>query len=145
MMGWITSWKRVLPSLIVILGASAAPSAWAQEQDAGFINDCFGIREAEVSFHQAMMTQVDELHTSRHLEMTYLEFLEGVARAASKANLVLDHNKPQHRNHSLELSLVVRVEAAMPALLKVCPRTLRENFKFPTSEEFTKLMFTVRK
>ena len=38
MMGWITSWKRVLPSLIVILGASAAPSAWAQEQDAGFIN-----------------------------------------------------------------------------------------------------------
>ena len=32
------------------------------------------------------MTCIDELHTTRHLEMTFSEFLEAISRAAGKSN-----------------------------------------------------------
>ena len=53
--------------------------------DAKLINGFLRNRDIDVCFHQAMMTQIDELHTTRHFEMSYVEFLEAICRAACKS------------------------------------------------------------
>jgi hypothetical protein len=53
-------------------------------------------REAFLAFLLSMMTQVDELTKARHYQMSYYEFLEGLARIAEKASLIpFISNQPQ--------------------------------------------------
>jgi hypothetical protein len=54
---------------------------------AGIINETFASREMGVCFNLAMMTQVDELGKRRHMEMTFVEFLEALSRAAYEASI----------------------------------------------------------
>jgi hypothetical protein len=42
-------------------------------------------RYIERSFHMSLMTWVDELHSTRYMQMEFVEFLEGFARIADKA------------------------------------------------------------
>lgn len=78
-------------------------------KDSGILNNSYRIRDIDICFHSAMMTQKSELYTARHIEMSFIEFLEGVARAAWQANW----------SHSV--GLVGRLEAIMPKLLRICP------------------------
>ena len=49
------------------------------------INDeTFAEREIGTMFNLAMMTQIDEIHSSRHLNMQFIEFTEAIARVAEK-------------------------------------------------------------
>lgn len=49
----------------------------------GLLNDRFANRDINVCFNLAMQTRVDEINSDRHLKMSFIEFLEGVARAAN--------------------------------------------------------------
>jgi len=52
----------------------------------GLLNDCLAAREISLVFAQSMMTQVDEINKSRHLEATLLEFMEMNCRLAELAS-----------------------------------------------------------
>lgn len=51
------------------------------------LDDRFGERDVPVAYNLAMMTQVDEVNSTKILEMNYLEFLEGLARVAEQCNI----------------------------------------------------------
>lgn len=78
-------------------------------KDSGILNDFYRIRDIDVCFHSAMMTQKSELYSARHVEMKFVEFLEGIARAAWQANW------------SQCAELAGRLEAIMPKLHRMCP------------------------
>lgn len=52
-------------------------------EDANLQNDRFANRDVNVCFNLAMQTRVDELSSDKHLKMSFVEFLEAVARAAN--------------------------------------------------------------
>ena len=51
----------------------------------GVCDDNFGAREIGVIYNLSMMTQVDEIHNTRHMDMRFIEFVEAIARVADKA------------------------------------------------------------
>lgn len=55
--------------------------------EAGLIDERFGQREIGPHFSLAMMTNVRETESERHLNMTHLEFLEALARCADRFEL----------------------------------------------------------
>ena len=44
----------------------------------------FGESDIGTQFNLAMMTQINEIHSGRHLNMQFLEFAEAIARIADK-------------------------------------------------------------
>ena len=46
------------------------------------------MREISPLFNVSMMTNKNEVETAKHLGMTYVEFLEALARCANKFELV---------------------------------------------------------
>ena len=48
-------------------------------------DDNFGAREIGVIYNLSMMTQVDEIHNTRHMDMRFIEYVEVLARVADKA------------------------------------------------------------
>ena len=50
----------------------------------GVIDEDFGVREINGLYNLSMMSQVDEIHSDRHLEMYHLEFHEAICRVAEK-------------------------------------------------------------
>jgi len=51
----------------------------------GVCDDAFGAREIGPLFNLSIQTQVDEIFQTKHMDMTFLEFVEAVARIADKA------------------------------------------------------------
>lgn len=104
-------------------------------------------REIDLSFVQAMMVQIDEVYKKRHLEMNFLEFLEGFARCcfvAGPGKNVMISEKDQIRRLSGKFCnepLAIVIEKYMNNLLRLCPAVVKENFVFPTSETYKKLMY----
>ena len=52
--------------------------------DSGIISEHFVAREVNIQFSLAMMTQVDEIQSMRHMHMTEKEFIEALSRVADK-------------------------------------------------------------
>jgi len=55
--------------------------------DAELLDDTFGSREVGIHFNLAMMTQVNELESDRHLKMSFTEFIDLFGRVADKLEL----------------------------------------------------------
>ena len=51
----------------------------------GVCDDTFGARESGPLFNLAMQTCVNEITTTRHMDMHFIEFVEALARIADKA------------------------------------------------------------
>ena len=49
------------------------------------VDENFGARDAGTLFNLSIMTQVDEIHSERHLQMHFIEFIEALARVADRA------------------------------------------------------------
>ena len=86
---------------------------------AGLINENFVAREVGTSFSLSQTTEIDEVSSTKHLEMSFVEFLEALARACDKSDNT--QNKP----------LAMKIADAMPLLLKLCPRQVQEPFQVP--------------
>lgn len=63
------------------------------------MDDEFGQREIGTLYNLAMMTRVDELNDEKHMNMTYVEFLEGIGRIADRLKLppVIEEGSEQLR------------------------------------------------
>ena len=51
----------------------------------GVCDDNFGAREIGPLFNLALQTSIDEIHSTRHMDMRFNEFVEAFARIADKA------------------------------------------------------------
>lgn len=75
-----------------------------------------------------MMTQVDEIFNKRHLEMSFIEFLEAFARVCDKANL-----QPDDTGGEDDPPLNVRIRRAMvPVVERVCSVHFKRHFNHPS-------------
>ena len=54
---------------------------------AELLDENFGYREIGPLFNMSMMTQKNEIESDRHLNMTFVEFIECLARCADKFDL----------------------------------------------------------
>jgi len=107
--------------------------------DARLISDTFATREIDICYSQSMMTQVDELYKSRHMEMSFVEFLEAICRAADLSNLPKITGELQE--NIKDLPLKAKLENTFPYLLKICPFSVRDSFVFPTEDTYFNLMY----
>lgn len=53
----------------------------------GVYNENFGAKQVATQFSLAMMTQIDELDSNRHMDMSFAEFVEAIARVAQKLEI----------------------------------------------------------
>ena len=51
----------------------------------GICDDSFGAREIGPLYNLAMQTNIDEINSTRHMDMRFIEFVEALARIADKA------------------------------------------------------------
>ena len=58
--------------------------------NAGVQSETFGTREIGIHFFLSIQTQVDEINSDRHMQMNFVEFIEGVARIAERLNMLSD-------------------------------------------------------
>ena len=90
--------------------------------DAKLLNEFFGNREAGPLWNVAMMTNKKELENEKHLNMTFVEFLEALARVADKFSM--DHmvdNFPEYTaknpfglDKKLESTLIQMIQNILP-------------------------------
>lgn len=113
-------------------------------------NEKLTSREIDLNFVQSMMVQVDEINKKRHLEMSFVEFLEGFARCCfisgpAKTSLISEIDQIRRLSGLIcKVPLAQIIEKYMPNLLRLCPASLRENFVYPTSETYKKMMYKVK-
>ena len=116
-------------------------------RDARLTSEKGTVREIDLAFAVAMMTQMDEVYKKRHIEMSYVEFLEALARVCAQSGYAKKYPKNEkdeikelyHSN--VETKLHKKIEEIMPNLLKLCSQNLKENFVFPTPETYKRMMF----
>ena len=56
--------------------------------ESNILGDHLGDRDINVSYNLSMMTQIEEISSSRYLQMNKVEFYEALARLADNLNLV---------------------------------------------------------
>ena len=116
-------------------------------EHAKFVNEKCTSREIDLAFALSMMTQVDEVYKKRHTEMSFVEFLEALARVADVSGSVKTYPKSEKDElkelyqSGAEPKLYKKIEDKMPNLLKLCPLQLREGFVLPTSEDYKRMMY----
>ena len=74
----------------------------------GLLNENFNLRQATLCFHMSLITHVDEINTSHHMEASKHEFIEALARVA-EFNDSIDPEKDMlgyvYSNTSLDIKL----------------------------------------
>jgi len=92
---------------------------------AGLINDLFPARDVDLTYCLAMSLRQDEQREYKHMEMTFVEFLEALGRACDKASLPPPGKEGKMTAEAmLAQALKTKIENAMPALLKLCPKSV---------------------
>ncbi len=93
----------------------------------GLINDSFPAREVDLTYCLAMSLRQDEMRDYKHMEMTFVEFLEALGRACDKASLPPPGKEGKMTAEAmLAQPLKSKIENAMPAFLKLCPKVVQE-------------------
>ena len=68
-----------------------------------------------------MMTRVDEITSEKHLQASFIEFLEAITRVMERASISdinnLDQNDLEERKN---LPLKVKIENTIPYLINLC-------------------------
>ena len=108
------------------------------------LNNELPARDSSVIFNLSMLTQVDELNKSRHLEGKVVEFMEMITRLCNQSSLPpLTKEQLAEGNMSTTMSLAQRenqslqtkIENAIPVLMKnVCDVKWRANFQHPIKD-----------
>ena len=96
----------------------------------GLVNELFPARETDLVYNLAMSLRIDELTDTRHLEMTFVEFLEALARACDKASLPPFGTPPDSMSveQMQAQPLYLKIENAMMMLLKLCPKSMMDAY-----------------
>ena len=109
------------------------------------INQVLTERDVLVAYSQAMMTQIDEINSDRHMKMQMLEFLEAVARCADVLSLPppgsIEEEWPSEKK--VAQPLVKKIEHLMYILIKLCKKEFINKYVWPGRDMWG--LFTVQK
>lgn len=113
--------------------------------DLGLISQTFTERDVLVSYNQAMVTQVDEITSTRHMKMQFLEFIEGVSRCADLLSLSSSEASEGESSsqNRVEQPLVSKIEQLLYILIKLGKKEFITKYKWPTRGQWN--LFTVPK
>mmetsp|Transcript_25885 Transcript_25885/g.4380 ORF Transcript_25885/g.4380 Transcript_25885/m.4380 type:complete len:105 (+) Transcript_25885:261-575(+) len=97
-------------------------------------------------YYLSMMTQVDELFKRRHMEMSFVEFLEALCRAIDMSSPVpiKEEGDEGHQGHHIDprkLPLQNKLMNAFKILIKLCPPLVQQNFEFPTFDSIEMMKY----
>ena len=88
--------------------------------DANLLNEFFGNRECGPLWNISMMTNRDELGNERHLNMTFVEFCEAIARVADKFDMAnMEDFFPDYKAKH-ETQLDKKLESTFLQIIKNC-------------------------
>ena len=117
--------------------------------DGKLVSSSLPAREIDMCFCQAMMVQVDELYEKKHIEMTFVEFLEAFCRICSFIEHVKNDEDFEEElfndSKSQTPSLKSKIESVMWNLIKLCPKTVQDSFVIPTMQSYYNLMYSLEK
>ena len=114
--------------------------------DGKIVPEKFPARELDGCFVLAMMVQVDELFEKKHVEMTFVEFLEAFCRVswyiqARNQDKEKEQSFSEFSKVGIEVELKEKIEKAMWNLFQLCPRTVQDSFAFPNQEVYKSFMY----
>jgi hypothetical protein len=109
------------------------------------INQVLTERDVLVAYSQAMMTQVDEINSERHMKMQMLEFLEAIARCADVLSLPPPGSVEDEWTNEKKTSqhLVKKIEHLLYILIKLCKKEFINKYVWPGRDMWG--LFTVQK
>lgn len=102
--------------------------------EAGFLNDT---REIDLCVHEALMNHKQEMAGKKHLELSYVEFLEALCRVFNHITVLLEEEKSEDPHANLRTKIVKNIQR----LIEICPQAIREPFVQPTQEDYFKMMY----
>ena len=91
-----------------------------------------------------MMVQIDELYEKRHIEMSFIEFLEALCRICWYLDVKSNNTEDFEINRSIdgiEIELTKKIEKAMWNLYNLCSKTVQDSFIFPTQQTYKTFMY----
>ena len=113
--------------------------------DSKIVNERIAARELDACFVLAMMVQVDELYEKKHVEMTYVEFLEALCRTCwyiSPDNVESEEVElSEFKKIGIHVELKEKIEKAMWNLFHLCPKALQDSFTFPNQQVYKSFMY----
>ena len=116
--------------------------------DGKLIPEKLPTREIDSCFSLAMMVQVDELYEKKHIEMSFVEYLEALCRISWYLDIKASSTEEIEINRSLSISdveLTQKIEKAMWNLYNLCSKTVQDNFIFPTQQTYKTFMYKFEK
>ena len=88
--------------------------------NAGLLNEFFGNRECGPLWNLSMMTNKDEINNEKHLNMTFVEFLEAIGRVADRFDMAnMEDLFPEYVAKS-PYGLDKKLESTFFVLIKYC-------------------------
>ena len=111
--------------------------------DIGLIGENFATREIDLCFSQAMITQIDELYSKRHMEMSFVEMLEGLSRAIDCSDAITSNGSSKIFS-IIQNDLSKKIESSIEWLLKVCPQGFQSDFNYPSREVYSRMMYKIK-
>lgn len=113
--------------------------------DGKIIPEKFPARELDGCFVLAMMVQVDELFEKKHVEMTFVEFLEALCRVCWYIRIKDDEKEEvelsEFTKAGIQVDLKDKIEKAMWNLFHLCPKNVQDGFNFPNQEVYKSFMY----
>jgi len=99
------------------------------------VNDQLNQRDIVMHFNLAMTIQVNEIESERHLQATYIEYIEALGRVLDAASLEAQDSQlsPAQR---LVIPLHIKIENAIPYFLSYAtPKAFQDKFERPKKDE----------
>ncbi|OMJ92670.1 hypothetical protein SteCoe_4548 [Stentor coeruleus] len=83
--------------------------------DANLVPKDLPIREIDLCFSQAMMMQADEINQKKHVEMSFVEFIEAICRVSSyfcqkNQDKGFDSDSQEENEQDYEESVIARMK-----------------------------------
>lgn len=90
------------------------------------LTETFTARETNLAFNLAMMTQPNEMDLDRHLQMSFIEFIEAISRVADMAKLP---DPETGEKPTQDTPLQILISNMFPKLMNLLPINLQRELK----------------
>lgn len=85
-------------------------------------------REVIMSFNFSLQTIIDEITSDKYMQMSFVEFLEGIARLAEFKSVtpVGERKEAYYPGESLQISLEYKIESLLEQMIDIFHNVIKE-------------------